>query len=108
MIQILQALNVKTLGMSASEKKGELRAQVGLPRDMEATPAAAAATSGAGVKGKEVEIAVEGKAGVSKQRTLPKVAPGSTAQVAGKKGTGAAEGVSKPVSASKGAEEKKV
>lgn len=32
-IQMLQALDVKTLGMSAGEKKGELRAQVGVGRD---------------------------------------------------------------------------
>lgn len=35
-IQVLQALDVKTLGMSQAEKKGEVRVQVGLPRESKA------------------------------------------------------------------------
>ena len=31
-IQVLQALKIKTMGMSQAEKKQELRAQTGLPR----------------------------------------------------------------------------
>lgn len=36
-IQVLQALDVKSLGMSAAEKKGEVRARVGLPRESSVT-----------------------------------------------------------------------
>ena len=35
-IQVLQALDVKTLGMSQAEKKGEVRVQLGLPREAKA------------------------------------------------------------------------
>ena len=36
-IQILQALDIKTLGMGAADKKGELRAQLGLPKETSVT-----------------------------------------------------------------------
>ena len=36
-IQILQALDIKTLGMGASEKKAELRAQIGLVKESSVT-----------------------------------------------------------------------
>lgn len=38
-IQILQALDIKTLGMGAADKKTELRAQIGLPRETSVTGA---------------------------------------------------------------------
>lgn len=83
-IQVLQALNVKTLGMSAAEKKAELRVQVGLPRDVEA----------AGLGGEKAEEAPQKNEKEGKPK--PRVAPGSTAEKKGKVGGGAAEGVSKP------------
>ena len=36
-IQILQALEVKSLGLGAAEKKAELRAQIGLPKEASVT-----------------------------------------------------------------------
>lgn len=36
-IQILQALDIKTLGMGAADKKAELRAQLGLPKETSVT-----------------------------------------------------------------------
>jgi len=81
-IQLLQALDVKTLGMGAAEKKAEVRAQVGLPRDVE--PAAAA--------GKTEEVAGERPASGAVKGAAPKVAPGSTAEKKGKVGGGAVEG----------------
>ena len=106
-IQVLQALDVKSLGMSAGEKKGELRAQVGLPRDIEAATASAASAAAA-PGGTKVEEAKGGAktAAPPAQRTLPKIAPGSTAEKMGKSGTEAAKGVSKPTGG-KGVEEKK-
>lgn len=85
-IQVLQALNVKTLGMSAAEKKAELRVQVGLPRDVEA--------AGNAVGGGKAEEAPQKNEKEGKPK--PRVAPGSTAEKKGKVGGGAAEGVSKP------------
>ena len=38
-IQILQALDIKTLGMGAADKKAELRAQIGLPKESSVTGA---------------------------------------------------------------------
>lgn len=93
-IQVLQALGVKSLGMSAAEKKGEVRAQTGLPREAE--------KEGVVEKGEG-----EGKAEVPKTKTVPKVAPGSTAEKVGKMGTATAKGVGKPVVGGKAGEEKK-
>lgn len=93
-IQVLQALDVKTLSMSASEKKGELRAQLGLPREVETAASAAPTAMAAGAKAKEMKS--DGKVAAPAKKTLPKVAPGSTAEKAGTVGTGAAKGVSKP------------
>ena len=100
-IQVLQALDVKSLGKSQAEKKGELRAQVGLPREADIASAVAAGgketvannTSAAAAAGQKEEA----KAKVPGQRILPKVAPGSTAEKVGKEGTAAAKGVSRPV-----------
>lgn len=84
-IQVLQALDVKVLGMSPAEKKAELRAQVGLPRDGDGGK-----VSEDGSSEKEKVVPATAKA------SLPKVAPGSTAEKKGKVGVGAVEGVSKP------------
>ncbi|KAL6719798.1 hypothetical protein ACLMJK_001719 [Lecanora helva] len=112
-IQVLQALDVPTLGMSAAGKKGELRAQVGLPREDDGPlPAPGAAAGGAAaVAGKAEEKGEEGKGNanvkVPRQKSLPKIAPGSTAEAVGKTGTAAAKGVSKPVTNTGGKGEEK-
>lgn len=97
-IQVLQALDVKVLGMSAAEKKAEVRAQVGLPRDGDAGVGVGAGgkeTNGA-VKVEEKKVEKEKEKEKGGKTTVPKVAPGSTAEKKGKVGTGAVEGVSKP------------
>lgn len=93
-IQVLQALDVKVLGMSAAEKKAEVRAQVGLPRDMDAGAGAGGTETNGAVKVEEKKVEKEKDKGG--KTAVPKVAPGSTAAKKGKVGTGAAEGVSKP------------
>lgn len=119
-IQVLQALDVKILGMSPAEKKAEVRVQVGLPRDSEGAAGKGAATASdggkgtAGVGGKthadggndEKEKVVPG----ATKAALPKVAPASTAEKKGKVGGAAVEGVGKPAAnaakAGMGAEKK--
>lgn len=83
-IQVLQALDVKVLGMSAGEKKAELRAQVGLPREVDGR-----------LEEKKEDVkpdAAKEGAKIPAQRTLPRIAPGSTAEKKGGTGTAAAEG----------------
>lgn len=89
-IQVLQALDVQILGMNAAEKKKELRAQVGLPRDVvdgSGVGGSGGGGSGSGGGGGKGENAVgfgkDGGAGVGLKKALPKVAPGSTAEKKG-------------------------
>lgn len=99
--QLLRALGVDSLGRSGGERKAEVRAQVGLPRDPElkSTSPESKASGRTPSQGSKTDAAA-GKSEVNGQvgkKPLPKIAPGSTAEVKGKVGTGSAKGVGKPV-----------